>query len=525
MDPSMTRLPASLLLLAATACAPAIAPGTAPASRTGGPTSAAITAGDLRHRLEIIAHDSMEGREVGTPGIARAERYIVAELERIGLRPAGDDGGWYHRVDLVRARFDVSGEHTGPAGITRLGTAEVVPVNGLGGLPETTRTHVQGPLRFGGWQIDPTVTGADELPRDLLAGSVLVLRLGAPQGAAPGTSPRFDIQRLASPGSSLAALILVAEGPIAEFWSYAQGLALRGVVSRPEEGAPSGTADGPLVLIASAAAVERLIGGPLDGARPLSEAGTLRLEVTRSREAVDGHNVVAVLPGRDPARAGEFVAIGSHHDHDGIGVPVDGDSIFNGADDNGSGTVAMLEIAEQLAALPERERPARSILFVWHTAEEKGLLGSEAFTDRPTVPREAIVAQLNADMIGRNHPDTLLVVGSRRLATELGEIVEAVNGRQPRPFVIDYSWDRPGHPQRIYCRSDHYSYARFGIPIAFFFTGLHDDYHTVFDTADRIEYDKLARVTRLISGVALEVANRPGRPVVDQPVPPMGVCS
>jgi Zn-dependent M28 family amino/carboxypeptidase len=262
-----------------------------------------------------------------------------------------------------------------------------------------------------------------------------------------------------------------------------------------------------------------MIGRPLAQAtRPMADLGAFRYALRRTSSPIQAFNVVGVLPGADAARRGEYVAIGSHYDHDGIGQPVDGDSIYNGADDDGSGTVAMLEIAERLV----RQPPARSVLFVWHTAEEKGLLGSEAFTRTPTVPRESIVAQLNIDMIGRNTPDSVYLVGSRRLSTELGELVEAVNRTQARPFAFDYSFDAPNHPERIYCRSDHYNYARYGIPVTFFTTGLHDQYHKPQDEAHLIDYDKLARVTQLIADIGVEVANRPARPRVDQPVPPLG---
>ena len=512
---------AALFGLALGACT-AAAPATAPAPR-GGPTEAAITADDLRHRLEIVAHDSMEGREVGTRGMARATRYLAGELERIGLRPAGDDGTWYHRVALERTRFALTGAFRGPGGEIPLGVAELVPVNGIGGLPQSGRTRVEGPLAYGGWLVDPAAPAPEELRGDGLAGAVLVLRFGAAPGAVPGpgVTPRFDVQRLLAPGSPLAALVLVAEGELDEFWDYASRLARSGAVAHATEGADA-PPDAPLVFLAAPAAVERMVGAPLDGARAAAGPGTMRVEVARTREPVDATNLVALLPGSDPARAGTYVALGAHHDHDGIGAPVDGDSIFNGADENGSGTVALLEIAERMAALPQTQRPARSVLFVWHTAEEKGLLGSEQFTDRPTVPRDSIVAHVNLDMIGRNHPDSLSVIGSRRLSTGLGDLLEAVNQRQPRPFAFDYSLDAPEHPERLYCRSDHYNYARFGIPVAFLTTGLHEDYHRASDTVEKVDYEKLARVTRLVADFAAEVAAGPERPRVDRPVPPLG---
>src|SRR5439155_1217788 len=196
------------------------------------------------------------------------------------------------------------------------------------------------------------------------------------------------------------------------------------------------------------------------------------------------------------------------------------DSIANGADDDGSGSVAALEIAERIASL--KRKPKRSILFVWHTGEEKGLLGSRYFTDHPTVPRDSIVAQLNMDMVGRGAasdetgrtkdaapllggPRYLQLVGSRRLSTELGDLVEAVNRAGRHGLAFDYAIDADGHPSNIYCRSDHYEYARYGIPITFFTTGLHSDYHQVSDEPEYIDYEHMARVANLVEDVALHV--------------------
>jgi Zn-dependent M28 family amino/carboxypeptidase len=207
------------------------------------------------------------------------------------------------------------------------------------------------------------------------------------------------------------------------------------------------------------------------------------------------------------------------------------DSIFNGADDDGSGSVAVLEIAEALANAAVK--PKRSMLFVWHAGEEMGLWGSQYFTDHPTVPRDSIVAQLNIDMIGRGGaadvkgggPGYLQLIGSRRLSTELGNLVESVATSEPTRFKFDYQFDANGHPQQYYCRSDHYEYARYGIPIAFFSTGGHRDYHQVTDEPQYIDYDQLSRVTGLVRDVALKIANLDHRLVVDKKKPdPNGQC-
>ena len=211
--------------------------------------------------------------------------------------------------------------------------------------------------------------------------------------------------------------------------------------------------------------------------------------------------------------------------------PARRDSINNGADDDGSGSMALLEIAEKMARM--RERPARSVLFVWHTGEEKGLLGSRYYSDHPTVARDSIVAQLNIDMVGRGMagdakrggPNYVGMIGARRLSTELGALTDAVNEAQPTPLDFDYALDANGHPENIYCRSDHYNYARYGIPVAFFFSGLHGDYHQVTDEPQYIDYPHYARITNYIHDLALRVANLDHRPVVDKDKPdPDGVC-
>ena len=227
-----------------------------------------------------------------------------------------------------------------------------------------------------------------------------------------------------------------------------------------------------------------------------------------------GHNVVAIVRGSDPALARTYVALGAHLDHIGIQRPVRGDSIANGADDDGSGSMLLLALARTYSQM--QPRPKRSILFVWHGGEEKGMLGSGYFTEHATVPRDSIVAQLNADMVGRNATDMLYVVGPavapNGQSRVLGRIVDSVNAAQPHPFRFNRQHDQPTDPEQIYFRSDHYSYARYGIPIVFFFSGLHEDYHSVDDEVERIDFEKLTRVGRLLFETATVIANSERRP-------------
>jgi hypothetical protein len=209
------------------------------------------------------------------------------------------------------------------------------------------------------------------------------------------------------------------------------------------------------------------------------------------------------------------------------------DSINNGADDDGSGSVTLLELAERFAK--EKPKTKRSVLFVWHVGEEKGLWGSEWVTDHSPVPRDSIVAQLNMDMVGRGAasdlfeggPTYVQLVGSHRLSTELGNLIENLNKEQKTPLVFDYQYDAPGHPENIYCRSDHYNYARYGIPIVFVTTGLHGDYHQVTDEPEYIDYPHMAKIGNFMYDAAVHVADLDHRVVVDGPKPadPHARCS
>jgi Zn-dependent M28 family amino/carboxypeptidase len=284
-----------------------------------------------------------------------------------------------------------------------------------------------------------------------------------------------------------------------------------------------------------------------------------------------------MVEGSDPQLKGQMIVLSAHSDHVGIeGPPVDHDSlrlanliarpmgaesperdltaaevarlrtqldsvrklrparpdsISNGADDDASGSMGLLELAEYFQTMPQK--PKRSILFVWNVAEEKGLFGSEWFTEHPTVPRDSMIANVNIDMIGRGAagdienggPDYLQLLGSRRLSTEYGDWVEEVNRRAEFAFRLDYQFDAPGHPQQYYCRSDHWHFARWSIPTVFFSTGSHVDYHIVTDEPQYLDYPHYARVVQFVGAFATDVANRPMRPSIDKERPqPHGAC-
>jgi Iap family predicted aminopeptidase len=300
-----------------------------------------------------------------------------------------------------------------------------------------------------------------------------------------------------------AAVLLVSDSTAEESWTFVGTQLARGRYNIDS----AGTGDappGPPVLW--------LRRGLLDRVRQPN----LRLTATLQAESfvTPSVNVVARAPGtgRGGADAG-YVLFSGHQDHDGTRFPVAGDSIWNGADDNATVSVAMLEIARRWRARPGR----RDALFVWHGAEERGLLGSRWYVAHPTVPRGAIVAVLNGDMIGRNHPDSAALLGARpphRNSTALVDAALEANRRTGR-FALDTLWDAPSHPEGWYFRSDHLPYARAGIPALFFTTLLHPDYHTPRDEAARIDVAKLARMTAWMYETGRIVADAGARPAID----------
>jgi len=521
----------------------------------GGPTSSAITAQDLRTRLYIFADDSMMGRQFGTEGNLKGTQYIASELARMGVQPGGVGGTYFQDVPAFRVA---------PVRSAQLyldGAPLVLGTDFITSFPASGRAIIVDslPVVYGGDLSDTTTLIAP----DQAAGKAVLLTIRTPLQRNPGQI----LTRYA------AARALVTVGDPRTVRPYGVTISTDTTPARVN-------------FTVSSAVATRLFGADPLALRTGTPGHWLRFaSIGFTRSTAPARNVIGIIPGSDPRLRGEYVAIGAHNDHLGIrfagpldadslraynimanrivearthatpGTPGGGltaaerasirvnvdslrrirpahrDSIYNGADDDGSGSVGALEIAEAFAR--SGAKPRRSLIFVWHTGEEAGLLGSRYFADNPTVPRDSIVAQLNMDMIGRGGafdfvgggPTYVQLVGSRRLSTELGDIVEAVNKTEPTPLSFDYAFDANGHPERIYCRSDHYNYARYGIPITFFTTGLHMDYHQLTDEPQYIDYEHMRKVAQLVHDVALRVGNLDHRVVVDRPKPdPRGVC-
>ena len=463
-----------------------------------------ITAEDFMRRVGVIAHDSMRGRDTPSPGLSMTAQYIAAEFRRMGLSPGAPNGSFIQEYPLIRERVDIVASSVAieGGGALRFGQ-DVSLLSGGGGPPD--RRGVSGPT--------VVVTGRPGNPRavaDLdVAGAVVLI-----VSSASNRWSRRDLFPLLRRGP--AAVITVHDGSDAEWRSVVDGMnrvSLRTGWRERRSSPPS--------LAVRAQAIERVLtaqGFDLSSAlrrnsrrlssRRLSDLTfTIKVEY-ETVEATTAPNVVAVLEGSDPMLRDEYIVFSGHMDHVGVGNPdpATGDSIYNGADDDASGTIAVVEAAEAFATL--HPRPRRSLMFVLVSGEEKGLWGSEYFAEHSPVPIDQIVANLNSDMVGRNWKDTIAAIGKEH--SDLGETLNRVNERHPElgMTAIDDIW--PG--QRFYFRSDHYNFARKGVPILFFFNGTHDDYHRPSDEVEKIDGEKAARIVKLLFYLGLDIANADERP-------------
>ena len=522
------RRVATLLLLVVGACSqtPAVDPAPVPAATTPAAPSprstvvAPIDVAALRADLTIFASDAFQGRLAGTPAAQRAAEFIAERLTAIGLQPAGDSG-FFQRVPLSRQVFGSTTKFlvTSRGRATELALGrDIAPILKVGDY--YTQLSAEGELVFAGYGASSPPGARNDLAGLDLAGKIVVFVGGAPATADSATRARLEspedlglrLGTILNRGA--AGVVIVATGKLEDDFDAVASEVTSGALELGV-GGPEPQRVVPMVMFARPRAGSPLLpsGWPADD-KPQALGRHLTAKINLGRAQASSYNVVAVLRGSDPALAQTYVALGAHLDHIGLQPAAGRDSIANGADDDGSGSMSLVAIARAMAASPDR--PRRSVLFVWHTGEEAGMLGSEWFVTHPTVPLDSVVAQLNADMIGRNAPDSLMLVGPRAAPNNqsrvLGMLVDSVNTGLARPFAVNREWDSPTHPEQIYFRSDHYSYAKRGIPIVFYTTGLHEDYHKVSDEVSKIDFDKLSRVADLIMRSALAVANRPARP-------------
>ncbi len=469
---------------------------------------AAIREADLRRDLFAMASPAMRGREGGTLDEMRASIWVADQYRRIGLTPAGEGGTWFQWFNITRTRVSVTSSRATIAGRSMALFSDIIP---LGALP----VEATGPVL---WLANPEDTTIDVRGRIVAT----MLRAPAPGSIRPTSYPagvRYANAAIAGTLAPLArrgaaAMLLVANAPVDSVFEAVAVMRQRGdydvdratprAAGQSDRVAPPpvfGAGATPALLVRASMAASVQAG--------IEAALLIRLE----RFETPSVNVIGSLRGTDPKLRDEYVLYSSHQDANGVRLLVPGDSVLAGADDNGSVSVAQFAAARAFVA----QRPKRSLLFVHHGSEERGLLGSRYHSAHPVVPLAQIVAVLNGDMIGRNHPDTAALLGAQpphRGSLELVQMALQANEATGR-FVIDTLWDRPTHFEGWYFRSDHLPYARLGVPGLMYSTNLHDDYHTAGDTPDRIDYAKLTRMARWMYLTGWYVANAARRPAVD----------
>ena len=470
------------------------------------PTSGAstITAGDMYSRIAFLASDALRGRDTPSPGLDSAAAYLVREYTRLGLEPAGENNTFYQHYPFPLRALDTQSLHFGTVDARNQNNQMLVAGRDF---YATGAANAAGAAMGHGTLVYVGRLSGGELPAFNYGGTVPMVLL--PGGDTRDFRTAASRARSAAQRAGATALVVVL-GPEYSEEAFRAAAERAG---RPQRGLGSPAGEIPVFFVREEAARRILQRGGLtlaaSGPRALAGVGAHFAATLALREDSRAPNVAAVLRGSDPALRDEYVILSAHMDHVGVGAPVNGDSIYNGADDDASGNAALLEVAEALASQPTR--PRRSVLFLHVSGEEKGLLGSRWYSDHPTVPIGQIVANVNVDMIGRNAPDSVVVIGKNY--SSLGQTMNAVVARHPELGLTaaDDLWPE----QRFFFRSDHFNFARKEIPALFFFTGVHPDYHRPSDEVDRINTDKAMRVARLIFHTVSAIANAPTRPVWD----------
>ncbi len=565
-----------------------LALGLGAAAAAAAPNGQSIRAEELRQWLSYLASDELEGRATFSEGLGLAAAYLSEQLRSFGLQPGGDSGSYFQRVRVLGVKSANRSTLTVTVG-GRMRTFKdgdgLSFTKNVGGKRRLELDQVE----FLGYGLDaPLVGHGDYSGRDVKGKAVVWLGATGPEAVDARQYRRLltgrhryatdQMQAAASLGPQLPRFGRPGQEPDPRAEADAPAAAPSPAAS------PSATppAFGPAALPAPDFTTAQRLDKPLppnvtakdelfeflfsaadvkyaelrDKAQKREPLPRFALKDVRLVFELDAdysvvrtqltRNVVGVVPGADSARKDSYVAFGAHYDHVGyaegelgpgpqgqrrLGAPgrvkegaLD-DRFWNGADDDGSGTATLLGIAKAAAAGP---RPRRSLLFVWHTGEERGLYGSRYFADYPSVPTEKIVAQLNMDMIGRNRDDrgeqedVVYLVGSDRISTELHNLSEAANAALPRPLKLDYEMNDTADLEQVYYRSDHASYAAYGIPIIFYTTGLHPDYHVNSDSLEKIRFDKMARIGQLVLATGLKVANLEHAPARDNKGPRVG---
>lgn len=489
--------------------------------------AASITADDLKKHLEVLASDEYEGRETGKEGQKKAAAYIANQFVKCNFPPVVN-GSYLQSIPLS--------ENSWGDKLLVINQIEYKFMKDFYAFPDLKKTKVYtNEIVFAGYGIKDSLY--NDYANAEVAGKVLLISGGEPVNkkgvyALTKTAKESEwsgsfFKKVKIARELKPALILYVDKDITSNISkYRHYLEDPSLSLKEEEGATK-EVKATVLFISPALAdsllkpnelnLEKALTKINNGGKPKPVAinSTVGAKISRITTDVASENVLGYLKGTDLAE--ELVVVSAHYDHIGV---IDGE-VYNGADDDGSGTVSVLEIAEAFSkAAAEGKGPRRSILFLTVSGEEKGLLGSEYYSEHPVFPLEKTVTDLNIDMVGRvdaKHKDSadyVYIIGSDKLSTTLHKINEDANANHGK-LKLDYTYNDPKDPNRFYYRSDHYNFAKHNIPIIFYFNGVHEDYHQKTDEISKINFDIMAKRAQLVFYTAWDIANRTERLAVD----------
>lgn len=458
-----------------------------------------ITTEDLRAHLSVLASDSLEGRETGERGQKMAAEYIRSKFQALGLTPpvkTGDSVSYYQSYPLKKLTYNTS----------YLKKGDEILENTVDFL------YYSKAESYGEEYIDVIFVGEDSVSRlegqDLTGKYVAIVNSGS-------SSWRNAVATLENLQSEGVFLIIEDDSRynfvLSRYSSYMTSTRMSLTVEQ----------DGPKIFIGNPKLASWIFDTPYEKLKKKGFGKTAQIIMNADLLVADitAENVLGYLEGSEKPE--EVLVITAHYDH--IGITEDG-QINNGADDDASGTSTVLELAEAFVLAAEKgHRPRRSILFMTVSGEEKGLLGSEYYANNPVFAMENTVANLNIDMVGRvdekheDNPDYIYLIGSDKLSQDLHQLSEKVN-RTYSNLELDYTYNDENDPNRYYYRSDHYNFAKKNVPVIFYFNGTHEDYHQPTDTIEKINFEKMEKIGKLIFHTAWEIANREERIKLDQEV-------
>jgi len=486
-----------------------------------------ITVDDLRNHLTTIASDEFEGRETGTEGNRKAQEYISNHFKKLGLPTIGNDNTYFQNVMFTWTSWDEAGIYVDGKRYKHLWEFLSFP-NRNAEMPNLQTDEIV----FLGYGIDSR-RYSDYKGKDV-KGKVIMIYKGEPfnkRGRSKVTRKKSPSEwttnwekKLKTAHKHGVKAVLIIEDKLQKEISENRRFLVGAKMTLGKQKDPGS-------IYANSAHISTNIAKAIMGDQ-LNEVVAARERLKRKRRSrsvniktdfklvqkkdvrtLVGNNLLGYIEGTDPKLKNELVVVTAHYDHLGKR----GDDVYNGADDNGSGTSSVLEVAEALAeAKKQGVGPRRSVLCMLVTGEEKGLLGSKFYAENPIFPIKNTVANVNVDMVGRvdekyaDNPNYVYVIGSDRLSTELHDINENANKKYTN-LVLDYTYNEDDDPNRYYYRSDHYNFAEKGIPAIFYFNGTHDDYHRTTDTVEKINFDKMAIIAKLVFHTTWQLANQDKR--------------